>query len=171
MENQEQIVVPTPIKDVAPINADFITLNNTFCDCQTQRILKRLLSGRFGKLTSLFTYLYQSLIVQSQNPRLYNALISIYQQELLHASLLGSALVSFGGNPRFSAEGTFWNARRVNYTQNPSVFLQENIRFIENSINLYQNAILRVTNQSLKQLLSQILEQDKRHLETFRSFL
>ncbi|MBQ9786340.1 MAG: manganese catalase family protein [Clostridia bacterium] len=170
MEDQ-QIFQPVPPKDITPIITGYTTLTNTSCDCQTVRILKRLLSGRQGKFTSLFTYLYQSIITNQQNQNLSNTLKAIYNQELIHANLLGNAINSFCGCPRFSSEGTFWSARRVNYTTNQTQFLQQNIRFIENSIILYQNAIARVTNQSLKQLLSEILEEDRRHLETFRSFL
>ena len=99
MEDQ-QIFQPVPPKDITPIITGYTTLTNTSCDCQTVRILKRLLSGKQGKFTSLFTYLYQSIITNQQNQNLSNTLKAIYNQELIHANLLGNANVNINSREK-----------------------------------------------------------------------
>lgn len=86
--------------------------------------------------------------------------------------LLGNAIISFGGNPRFTnGQGTPWSSRFINYTQNQQSFLQNNIRAEEIAIASYENAIGQVANESLKQLFREIIEDKRRHIQIFRSYL
>ena len=181
MDNQNQIIIPTtpkdvsPIKDVAPINNDissYTPITNASCDCKTIRILKSLLSGRFGEFTGMSTYLYQHFVINMLNSALANSLSQIAIQKLRHMELLGNAIISFGGNPRFTnGQGTPWSSRFINYTQNQQSFLQNNIRAEEMAIASYENAIGQVANESLKQLFREIIEDKRRHIQIFRSYL
>ena len=43
--------------------------------------------------------------------------------------LLGNAITSFGGNPRFSnGQGTPWSTRNINYENDIPTFLKNNIK-------------------------------------------
>lgn len=171
MENQDNIIVK-PIKDITPISRRLYTpITNADTNCQTVRILKRLLSGKDGEISGIFTYFYQHLITNTQNPNLARALEEISIEEMLHAELLGKTIIAFGGNPRFSSDGMFWSTRRVNYNTNQNQFLKGNILAEENAILAYQNAISRITNQSLKQLLGEIIEDERKHIEILKTFL
>lgn len=172
MENQEDIIItpsPQPKKDIAPTNRTYTPITNAFCDCRTIRILKNLLSGRYGELTGLHSYLFQNILTNNLNDSLSNALNNIFSEELLHAQLLGNAIISFGGTPRFSnGQGSFWSARNVNYQTNQNDFINSNILREQRAIRELQNAIARVTNQSLQQLLREIIEDKDRHIQILR---
>ncbi len=180
MDNQNQIIVPTPsknttpIKDVAPIDnriSNYTPITNASCDCRTIRILKSLLGGRFGEFTNLSTYLYQQFITKTLNSTLADNLSNIINQKLRHIELLGNAIASFGGNPRFTnGQGTPWSSRFVNYTTNQQTFLRNNINAEEKAIAEYEKAISQVNNESLKQLLREIIEDERRHIQIFQSY-
>ena len=176
MENQDQIIItPTPTippKDIAPVGRSYTPISGASCDCRTVRLLKNLLSGRFGELTGIHTYLYQNLISNGTNQNLANALNELSLEELLHANLLGNAIVNFGGNPRFSnGQGTFWSGRNINYETNQNTFLRNNILREQRAIQNYQDAINRITNQSLKQLLGEIIADKNRHIQVLQSYI
>lgn len=181
MDNQNPIIIPTPHKDVSPIKdvtpigndiSNYTPITNASCDCRTIRILKSLLSGRLGEFTGVSTYLYQHFVINTLNSALANSLSQIAIQEMRHMELLGNAIISFGGNPRFTnGQGTPWSSRFVNYTQNQQSFLQNNIRAEEMAIASYENAISQVTNESLKQLFREIIEDERRHIRIFQSYL
>ena len=175
MENQNQIIIPqpvTPIKDIAPVGRTYTKITNATCDCRTIRILKNLLSGRFGELTGIHSYLFQNIISNGINQNLANALNNLSLEELLHANLLGNAILNFGGTPRFSnGQGTFWSGRNVNYQTDQNSFIRSNISREERSIRDYEDAIARVNNESLRQLLREIIEDKRQHIIILNSFL
>lgn len=178
MDNQENVIIPNtpkdvfPQKDIVPEIRRYTNITNAFCDCPTLRILRSLFSGRFGEMTTFNTLLFQRLISDRFNPALATALREIALEDFLHMELLGNAIISFGGVPRFTnGQGGFWSARNINYNTNVNDFLRYNILGKERSIREYERAISRVTNESLRQLFREIIEDERRHIDIFRGFI
>lgn len=175
MENQDQIIItptPTPPKDVTPEGKIYTQITNASCDCRTVRLLKNLLSGRYGSLTGINSYLFQNILSDGINSNLANDLKNLSLEELLHATLLGNAIQSFGGIPRFSnGQGSFWSARNVNYLTDQNTFIRNNIAREERIIRDYQQAISKITNQSLIALLNEIISDKQRHILILNKYL
>ena len=178
MDSNENIIVPSPQnnvfppKDIAPIGRAYPNIINATCDCGVVRLLKGLVGGRFGELTLFNTLLFQRMLSQNSNEKLFNALSEIEQEDLKHIELLSNAITNFGGVPRFTnGQGSSWSARNVNYETNFNNFLRDNINFKERAIKEYERVITRIVNESLKELLNQIIEDENRHIVIFRKFL
>lgn len=160
---------PRPNPAPAPTNTNplrYTQITGAFCDQRTVRILRRLLAGRWGELSAVTTYIFQH-IISCGDDNLANALRLIALDEMRHMELLGSAIVSFGGIPRFSSEGSFWSARNTNYQTAPAIFIADNIRAEQRAIRNYEDAIQRVSNPSLRALLGEIVEDERRHIQIF----
>lgn len=150
----------------------YTSINNASCDCRTIRLLKNLIAGRYGELTALHTYLFQNIILGNSNPNLTTALNNILLDEVLHTKLLGNAILSFGGVPRFSnGQGNFWSARNVNYSTNTSDFINSNISLLQRQINDYRQAISKISNQSLISLLNEIIEDKNKHIKILQGLI
>lgn len=173
MENQEEIIITPPQtqKDTSRKNRNYTPITNATCDCRVVRILKNLISGRFGSLTGVHSYLFQNIISNSLEKNLANTLNNLSLEELLHTKLLGNAIQSFGGSPRFSnGQGSFWSTRNVNFQTNQNQFIRNNIQREQRAIKDLQRAISQITNQSLIALLSEIIEDKQNHITILNSF-
>lgn len=172
MEQENIIITPVPQNDGNFETKKYTQISNASCDCKTVRILKRLLSGRYGSLTGINSYLFQNIISSQINNNLAKTLNELSLEELLHASLIGNAIQSFGGMPRFSnGQGTFWSARNVNYETNQNQFIRNNILREECAIKELEQAILQVSNQSLISLLKEIILDKQSHITKLKVFL
>ena len=83
-----------------------------------------------------------------------------------------SAIISFGGNPRFNnSQGSFWNTRNVCYLTSPSQFLNCNIQRERRAINKIERVILQTQNQSLHLLLQEIIADKNSNITLLNSIL
>ena len=141
------------------------------CNC-TVKYLKVLNSGRVSATTLLNTYLFQYLVVGGGNQELRNLLQEGSRIEMQHSRLLGEAIVLFGGLPKLSnGQGAPWSARYLNYETNPNRIILNNIRLIEFYIRQLNIVKQRVPNQSLKSLISEIIEDEDIVLERFKKLV
>lgn len=151
---------------------NYTSLTNTSNDCKTVRILKQLASGLHSEFTDTARYSFQHLITKMSNLALSNDLELISIVEMKHLELLGSAIISFGGVPKYTgANGNFWSAKFVDYNTDINTFLKRNILAEEKAIQIYSKAIDMVSNQSLKKLLEEIIQDEKEHIVIFNSYL
>lgn len=147
----------------------YTQITNATCEISTVRILRGLLAGQDGEMSAINTYVFQGLITNNPSSNIAQTLRNIAEDEMRHMELLGSAIVSFNGVPRYTnGQGNFWSARNVNYALNPSAFIADNIRAEEKAIRNYERAITRVRNESLITLLREIIEDERRHIELLR---
>ena len=178
MDNQDQIIIPAPVKDVAPIkdvnpsSSRYTKITGASCDCNTIKLLKALLGGRYGEFTGHSTYFYQSLISQALNSALASSLRGLSDAERNHMDLIGNAIIAFGGNPRFTnGQGTPWSSRMIDYTTDKNAFLTNNIRREERAIREYEKTITKVTNESLRQLFREIIADKRNHILILQGLL
>ena len=151
-------------------NNRFINLSNAInCPC-TVRLLKYLLGSRISELTLVNQFLFQSIIIRQSNTNLYNTLINFIEETNSHIDVLSNAILKFGGNLKFSnGQGTPWSARYLLYKTNVNDFLNYNIKLLEKVINNYKKAINCINNESLKQILNQIIEDKNNQIIIFKN--
>lgn len=134
--------------------------------------IKALASGKDSEMTAIAQYAYQHVILRLTYPEIAEALGLIAMNEMQHLNLLMVATQVFGGNPTFTnGQGSFWNARLVNYDNNIVKLLNENIKGEEKTIADYEKLKNKTDNQSLKTLLDEIIKDEKVHIEIFRQML
>ena len=146
----------------------YTQIQNAVCDRRTVRILRRLIAGRNGIMTAINTYLFQSFVAGDAN--LQRNLGNVATGEMNHMELLSRAIVAFCGVPRLSAvDGSFWSGRFVNYQTNSQRFLECNICDARERIRAYNRAIELVGNQSLRQLLGEIVDDEQSNIALFEN--
>lgn len=139
---------------------------------KTVGVLKNLVSGTDGEIRALLQYFYQSRISKKLEREISKVLEEISVSEMRHAKLLSSAIVDFGGEPKYeTAQGQYFSASVVNYTTKLREMLEGNMRGEQRAIDNYTQAIGRVENESLKKLFAQIIEDEKLHLKIFSYIL
>lgn len=138
-------------------------------DMQTISVLKNLSSGRMGELTGVMQYIYQSVIADKTHQEIAEIFEEIGVVEMIHLDMLMHAITDFGGVPKYEdSQGNFFNTANLNYTIKLKDILNNNIKAETNAIENYRQAIMRVKNQSLKELFARIIEDEQRHVEIFK---
>lgn len=133
---------------------------------KTVGVLKYLISCKGGELNSILQFIYQSTIADSTNAELGELFEEIAITDMNHAGLLMHAIVNFGGDPKYEdGNGNTFNANCVRYIDKLKDMLDYNIMMLENCIKNYHQAIELVDNQSLKSLLTRIVEDKHKQLE------
>ena len=152
------------------IDSPYPEIINAKEDYDTVVILKNLASGRSGELKAVLQYVYQSVIADKTN----NDIASIFEEigivEMMHLDMLMHAITDFGGNPKYEdGQGNMFNTGCINYSIKLKDMLDENIKAEQVAIEQYTMAISRLSNESLKRLLSRIIEDEIRHIEIFKT--
>lgn len=138
-------------------------------DSRTVGILKNLLSYRCGELGAILQYNYQSVLSFNSMEEISDILEEISIVEMEHMELLMHAIVQFGGLPKFeNSQGNMFSAGQVDYSVKLKDMLEANINDETCAIHNYEDAILKVKNESLKNLFKRIIEDEERHLQIFK---
>ena len=141
-------------------------------DRETVGILKNLATSKNGELGGILQYIYQSVISNKINEDISSIFEEIGIVEMMHLDMLMSAIVDFGGIPRYEdSMGNPFNVSNINYSLKLKDILQNNIKDEQIAIENYSRAISRVKNQSLKELLERIKLDEERHLQIFKQIL
>lgn len=136
---------------------------------QTVQILKDLLSSRDGEVAAIMQYMYQSRIANKIDTNIAGLLEEIAVVEMEHMELLMDAIIAFGGTPKYeNSRGQMYNAGYINYSTKLKEMLDANIADEQKGVADYELAQKLVTNQSLKQLLIRISQDEQMHLNTFK---
>ncbi|MBR6778541.1 MAG: manganese catalase family protein [Clostridia bacterium] len=154
---------------VVKANSPYPQIENAIEDKTTVMILKNLLSARSGEVNGVMQYLYQSEVANKTNSEIADVFEEISIVEMMHLKLLMDAIIKFGGNPKFEdAQGNMFNAGYVNYSNKLRDMLESNIFAESKAIENYEEAIKRVSNESLKKLLARIIEDEELHIKVFK---
>lgn len=135
---------------------------------ETVKILYDLYAGADSELSAILTYTYQHIILRSENPEISNLIEEISITEMKHLELLGDAIMSFGGDPKYiDSIGKAFDTKSVVYCKNILHILKNNAFNERMAVKEYTNASNLVENQSLKALLLRIAEDERYHAERF----
>jgi len=151
------------------INKPYPEIENAQEDMKTVAILKNLANGRIGEIAGVMQYVYQSVVADKSNEEIAEIFEEIGIVEMVHLDMLMHAISMFGGIPKYEdSQGNFFNTAMLNYNMKLKDMLDNNIRAESIAIENYTSAILKVENQSLKNLFARIIEDEKRHIEIFK---
>ena len=89
----------------------------------------------------------------------------------MHHELLGKAIVACGGTPYLGTTREFWTGRCVNYTKDLKTFLADDILTEKTAIEGYRKTIVCLQNDSLKRLISRIIEDEQVHIKLLENLL
>lgn len=168
MENQEPIIIPNTPPTSPNISND--TGINCCCNFRIVRLLRNLLSGRNGTLTSHLNYLYQYYIFNQQNPALAARVKEFSDKSATHMELLANAIIKFGERPKFSnGQGTPWSARYINYSNNISEQIRRNTNRETLAIREIDRVIALGLGTELNNILQQIMQDKKDFILSFEN--
>ena len=142
---------------------------NATDDPMTVSILKNLIASKAGELTGVLQYVYQSVVADKTNEEIAEVLEEIGIVEMMHMDILMHAVTEFGGLPKYEdGRGNPYSTQYINYSPKLKDMLDNNILAEKMAIEEYQQAVAKVKNESLKDLLNRIIEDEVRHLEAFK---
>lgn len=151
------------------VNKPYPELFDVREDNATVAVLKNLASSRFGEMSGVTQYIYQSVVADKTNEEITRIFEEIGVVEMIHLDMLMHAITDFGGTPKYEdSQGNFFNTAHLNYSTKLKEILDNNIRAESVAIENYESAIRRVKNESLKSLFARIIEDERKHLEIFR---
>jgi len=119
-----------------------------------------LCSGRFSKMSSICSYLYQSIISDEQVKELF---AGIANSEMHHLSLLLNAIKHFGGNPIFAGKHNYFSGSYVNYENDLKQVFFDNVYLKRQSVKILTNLSANTNNGSFCNLLTRIAMDEQLH--------
>ena len=136
------------------------------------RLLYNLRSSCESELTAILQYLFQHNVLENCNKELAHIIEEISIVEMHHMELLGEAIVAFGGKPCYiNSQGENFNSCCVAYFTDVRQILEKNIMDEENAIKAYRQTASCVQNESLRDLLLTIAEDECVHAKIFKELL
>ncbi len=153
-------------------NKEYPQIVDAECNEYYVRLLYNLRSSCESEMTAILQYLYQHDILKKSNKEIAYILEEISLVEMHHMELLGEAIVAFGGKPCYiDADGKPFNTCCVAYYTNLKDILRKNIQDEQNAVEAYRNTAKLVDNESLKNLLLTIAEDECVHIKIFKTLL
>lgn len=172
MENEELIVTPPPKENIEKDLRSNLGILNATQNCRIVRLLKNLLGGKNGALTSHLSYLYQYHIFNGSNQSLANTIRTLATGSETHMQQLVNAIIAFGGCPKYTnGQGSPWSARHINYINNTTSQIQNNIKREEFAIKEIEKIIALSLNTSLTNVLQQIVNDKKSYIQILTRLL
>ena len=151
------------------IDKPYPHITNANDNPQVVGILKNLANTRSGELRAVLQYVYQSVVADSVEEEIASIFEEIGINEMMHLDMLMHAITEFGGTPEYNdSQRNAFNSGFVNYTTKLSEMLDNNIQGESLAIENYKQAIMRVENQSLKDLFARIIEDEEQHIRVFK---
>lgn len=141
------------------------------CDIYDALCMMGDYAGRAGETTAVMQYMYQRYITAGVDDEISESLSGIAMVEMTHHELLGKAIVACGGTPYLGTTREFWTGRCVNYTKDLKTLLADDILAEKTAIEGYRKTIVCLQNDSLKRLISRIIEDEQVHIKILENLL
>ncbi len=154
------------------VNKPYPQIVGAVNDNMTVAVLKNLANGKMGELNASCKYVYQSVIANIPTPEIADILEEIGIVEMMHLEMLMDAIVEFGGKPKYEdAQGNYFTTAGLDYGVKLKDMLANNIATEQRAVKNYEEAIMRVKNDSLKNLFKRIIKDEERHIQIFKNLL
>ena len=139
---------------------------------RTVRLLYDLRSGRESELTAILQYIYQNEVLAKCNKEVAFILEKIAIVEMHHLELLGDAIIAFGGKPCYiDSDGFDYNTSSVAYYTDLRSILEKDIKDEEFAVQAYRHTAQMVDNESLRELLNAIADDECVHIKILTALL
>lgn len=142
----------------------------TLCGEISQKEMNNLYefyAGRFSEMTSITTYLYQSIITSGMEISYLLKELAIC--EMSHLEALAKAILYYGGDPLFAGKYNYYSCSYVNYCKDVREFLQTDIEWEVNAYKEYKECALKSNNASFSQLMTRFSLDEELHVSRLRS--
>lgn len=139
------------------------------------KVLMEDYSGLVSEMTAINQYVYQSLDKFNVDKEFYDTLENISVVEMLHLETLGKLIKLLGLNPVYKSNYndyiTYWSSSFVDYSTNIIDMIRADIRSEKDAINNYTYHISIIDDKYIKEILSRIIEDERKHIECFNTLL
>lgn len=135
------------------------------------KLLMPIYSGRDSETTSFLTYSYQHYILKPEYEKLSEMIEHISIVEMIHHDLLGTMIVQLGGTPIIGSNYNYWQGGYINYAKDVLNIINNNIVSEKKSIEDYKKILIRLSSDTVKEVVKRIISDEEIHLKAFESML
>ncbi len=134
-------------------------------------------AGRESELTTVMLYSYQHFDKFKENKEFAKIIAEIAEVEMKHLELLGETIKLLGKEPVYkTCESTrgdciFWSSDNVSYKTDLKDMLNANILSEKNAIKNYEQHKMLINDKYIKEMISRIILDEKRHVQIFEMLL
>lgn len=155
-------------------NMPYPSLKDIKYNPDNAKILQSDFSGINGEYTTISVYTYQHLWFSDKKQEFSETIRNIAIVEMHHLDLLGKAIIKMGGDPRYryynrTSAYSYWSASLVSYEKNLKNIILENIESEQKAISNYSQHIKIIKDEKVKELLTRIILDEKKHVLTFEN--
>lgn len=133
-------------------------------------MLYDMAAGRFSEMTTLCSYVYQS-VISAETDEISRIVANIAKVEMEHYELLACAIFKLGGDPFFAGRYNYFSGSYVDYEKITKVFIHKDIDGELAAINAYREAAENSSNQSLSDLYLRIAMDEELHVQILSDLL
>ena len=140
-------------------------------------LLSQDYAGSVSETTAVMQYSYQHFDKFKENKGFAEIIAEIAEVEMKHLELLGETIKLLGKEPVYktceSERGgcVFWTAENVFYKTDLKDMLNADINSEKNAIKNYEHHKMLINDKYIKEMLSRIILDEKRHVQIFEMLL
>lgn len=134
-------------------------------------------AGRGSELTAVMLYSYQHFDKFKENKEFAKIIAEIAEVEMKHLELLGETIKLLGKEPVYKTcesirgDCIFWSSDNVSYKTDLKDMLNANILSEKNAIKNYEQHKMLINDKYIKEMISRIILDEKRHVQIFEMLL
>ena len=134
-------------------------------------------AGMVSETTAVMLYSYQHFDKFNSDKEFSKIIEEIGRVEMMHLEMLGKTIKLLGKSPIYkvcealSDNCVFWNSKYVNYKTSLKDMLKIDIFSEESAIKTYTEHKKIIKDKYIREMLSRIILDEKRHLEIFKEML
>ena len=139
------------------------------------RMILDNVGGVNSEMSAVSLYLYDSLILQEQQPQISQVFRSINIVEMHHLELFGTLAHKLGANPRLWAcagrRAVYWSPRYNNYPVELCALLRNALDGERAAIEKYEAQAQKACDPNVSDLLTRIAADEKIHVNIYQQLL
>ena len=140
-------------------------------------LLSQDYAGMVSETTAVTQYSYQHFDKFKENKEFAEIIAEIAEVEMKHLELLGETIKLLGKEPVYKTcesergDCVFWTGDNVFYKTDLKDMLNADINSEKNAIKNYEHHKMLINDKYIKEMLSRIILDEKRHVQIFEMLL
>ena len=140
-------------------------------------LLSQDYAGGISETTAVMQYSYQHFDKFKENKEFAEIIAEIAEVEMKHLELLGETIKLLGKEPVYKTcesergDCVFWTGDNVFYKTDLKDMLNADINSEKNAIKNYEHHKMLINDKYIKEMLSRIILDEKRHVQIFEMLL
>lgn len=140
-------------------------------------LLSQDYAGSVSETTAVMQYSYQHFDKFKENKEFAKIIEEIAEVEMKHLELLGETIKLLGKEPVYKTcesergDCVFWTGDNVFYKTDLKDMLNADINSEKNAIKNYEHHKMLINDKYIKEMLSRIILDEKRHVQIFEMLL